>query len=189
MNNAITVGETQINGSIHIHRYNSSIQITDITNSGKRGKKCSYVSVFTYHDSDMLDPLADMLVGVEDWAGVEEKVGHIKIDREINHNTTFSVEAFEKRGVDVVNEVSIPIIVENDLVKITAKLGGFTIACKKDMNNEPRMIPSSSTGKRGAKKFYNHVSKMKIESDTGFSDVIQIFNALDVDYHYYCAMD
>ena len=86
------VGRTFFTGVLKIHRYRDQIQVTDLTNAGKRGKRVyemNIVPTYTGGDADrqsVLDDLAAILVKCQNYECAEREVhnyiptGLVKLD-------------------------------------------------------------------------------------------------------------
>jgi hypothetical protein len=92
----------------------------------------------------------------------------------------------EQRGVDV-RPACLPVLkIHTDLIYLEADGVTFTLACQKDMSNEPRAIPGKRKG-QGA-KFYAWAKAQDFTGKT-FREVVREAGAAGFDLHTFFAMD
>jgi 2'-5' RNA ligase len=95
----LQVGRTFYSGSIRIHRYAGSIQVTDMTNAGKRGKRVLQLNVLPRYSGSseeimaLLDTVSEVLVRLDTTEQVEKAL--------TAYGQRFNVTKSVLRGVDV----------------------------------------------------------------------------------------
>jgi uncharacterized protein (UPF0212 family) len=193
--NAFQVGKTIETENLRIHRFRPAIQVTDLTNAGKRGKNVSILSIY---DLDRIvkdeqigekevDEFSENLIKARNY---NEAVGLAKqfiADMRAKHQGRVDMDEYTQKGIDVKPKDFGEIIINGKHIHVRAEYEGFSIRDLDDKNNEPTCI---QTNKTSVKSFYKWVSenKEKIEKMT-MGDIMEELRKNKIDYHYYCAMD
>jgi len=186
------VGEGGENAFIRWHQYMSSIQVTDLTFAGKRGKK---VEKFALYDIDYAKHDVEKHVAINNFVKLlENRNTTYKKAKDaamvIANNTAPKIEVFTERGVDVTPAGFAPFKLETKNVSIEAGWRSFTINDKVDTNNLPSCIPAIDGGKKSIKVFYRWVqdNQDKLKRMT-FGQITTAMQKEGIEYHQYCRMD
>ena len=178
---------------LRIHRFRDSIRVTDLTNAGKRGKRCDELWVSWWRGdtgeiehavTEWLDAAAHVLgFGIlqdKIMAGLEalkSKSGGSYLESGVNH----------LRGVDVMPIGFSPVKIHGKHVHIEAGHDSFVIRDLDDRYNEPTCI---ARGKKSIPVVYRWVSDNRYQiADMTFSQVLKGLDAAGADYHQFCAVD
>jgi hypothetical protein len=198
----LQVGRTILsdNGMLRIHRYESTVVVTDLTNAGKRGKRCMEARLW---DTDMIrDPevVSDMerilstLADSPTYQAAANRLRGFVVSVEMFSSGTVGIppkfDERELRGVDVTPAGFAPVEVETDEFSLRSDYNDFVIRDHKDKNNLPTCIPAAKGGKEDVKAFYRWVrdNESRLRSMT-YRDVLRGMDAAGIRYHDYCAMD
>ena len=192
---SLPMGKTLERGSIRIHRWHTTVRVTDLTNAGKRGKRCDQAVVYNidYAERDASSEIEEMMDGIERARNYAQalKVMEKSVD-EINVVSKMGVKFDEQieRGVDVAPGGFSKIKINGKNVYIEADFSRFVVRDKVDMNNEPTCIPGARGKKTSIKMFYRWATDNEnfIKRAT-FSEVLDSMTKAGIPYHYYCAMD
>lgn len=171
---SITVGQTLQSDKWRIHRYMTSLRITDLTNAGKRGKKVTEL-VLTNPDENLI---RKVLAAAKSGVSLESMKEILPAEPMV---TTY-------RGIDVEPAETEHVGVTGKDFSLSASPTDFTIA-ENDVNMT-RIIPPMTAPKTATKKFYEwaKANRNKIAAmDTG--DLRQALRQAGIRYHQYCAMD
>ena len=187
-----SVGTTHETDTWRIHRYADSIRITELRGAGKRGKRCTEISLYDSGASRMTawesTAMGALLYGKRDVsaskmeAEMEELIG--------GEYATIKIEVRALRGVDVMPAGFKKIKMKTDNFTLEAEYDSFRIQDRLDKNNEPTCIPAISGGKKSIPAFYRWVqdneSKLKRMK---YHEILQAMGKEGIKYHSYCAMD
>lgn len=185
----LRMGDTTESDKWRMHRYASSVQITDLTNAGKRGKKVMQYSLYDLDYQHIVDPneIADEFEEL-----VTKNVSPAQMERALKARKDQGIKYDEQqlRGVDVTPAGFKPVVIDGDHVFIEAEYGSFRVKDKDDVNNEPTCIPAIKGGKRSIPQFYRWVkdNERKLKSMT-FYQVLMGMRKEKIEYHQFCAMD
>jgi hypothetical protein len=183
MTTTIAIGTTWSNGSYRIHRYASSLRVTDIRNAGQRGKRCQRLSVW----DDMIanhEHLADMLSGVLVAAAMCD-AGISEMAQACADAALTGYAVTELRGVDV---EPAELSVTGKHVRVTATDLEVCIRDLDDAANEPTAI----TNKRSdAKKLNSWIGRNLVRVDgLRFSELVNVVRSeCGITLHQWCAID
>jgi hypothetical protein len=186
----LNIGDTVERGMLRIHRWADSIELWDLTNAGKRGKKVERLHISpTYYVDDrkgLLDRLGIMLEGYSNFNRAYATV----MDYAQKYDTDLNIESRAERGVDVTPAGFKPLSIKTDNVLIEAGYDSFRIKNLNDQYNEPTCIPASKGGKRSIPVFYRWVkdNESKLKRMT-YHEILREMGRLGIKYHDYCAMD
>lgn len=184
----LRIGETWENDKFRVHRYASSLVVTDLTNAGKRGKK---VDEFALYGLDMkllpqegiVDEIMMLVQRGDSWKRVLQAA-------EEAHALGAGLEVRSPRGVDVLPGGTKPLELKTPNLYITADPKTFMVRDLKDTNNEPTAIPPMSGGKTAAAKFY---AWLKTNQDRvkslDYRGILKAMSSAGIGYHDYLAMD
>jgi hypothetical protein len=192
----LPVGETIERDALRTHRYRSSVEITDLTDAGRRGKRCRQCVVYDldYAMNDAGGPIEDMMDALYRARTYEEAVRAVDRGVEaINSVSRYTVKKDERilRAVDVAPGGFAPVEINGEHVYIKADFDSFTVKDKDDMHNEPTCIPSvRGPQKTSVKMFYRWVTDNRnwIPRAT-FHEVTNSMSKAGIPYHYFCAVD
>lgn len=191
----LPIGSTVEHGGMRIHRFAPSVEVTDLANAGKRGKRVEQFSLYRESargsDND-LDPVVNELMGARSfaqalaiakaWAGKQgDQIG-------------YRMQQSTARGVDVEGPAgteNAKISIETPEFSLEATQREFSVSDKRDRNNEPCIImPSSGPKATAAKAFYQWVRAHQEEiRGMRFDALVRAVHDAGIKYHYFCAMD
>lgn len=180
--------------NLRFHRYMTSIQVTDLTNAGKRGKK---VDEFTVYDLDYaedkaaVDRLAAQLVKARNYSEAKSLAeAWTEYYTDIGAGAKPKMEYRKLRGVDVTPAGFKPIKIHGKGVSIEADYNTFTVKDTADKSNESTCIPAIRGGKKDIKVFYRWVKDNEVRLKTmAYRDVVKGMMQQGIKFHQYCAMD
>ena len=187
-------GETRefARSRLRVHRYNDALQVTDLTNAGKRGKGVYVLSV-NYYQSGVADEAVFEMLGLDalDVTPFNDVVTLVEenVPRLQAQGIYVSSDVSHKRGVDVAPAGFENIEVHGDYVYAKAENDSFTVQDKVDQNNLPTCY---ARGKRDVYAFYRWLAEPKnraLVQKGKFAQVLEGMTAAGIDYKYYCAMD
>lgn len=187
----LEVGKGFSNEHWRVHRYSSSVELIDLANAGKRGKKVNrYVIGSTSYSPDK-EELWGKLVSVYIMNALEADPKNgpmVAMDVfEDKYPKDLKIYKNELRGVDVAPGSMQPIVVQGKYVSITAKHDEFRILDKTDKANEPTC---SSLDMKDAIKFYKWLQQNQDKvQDMRFSDLVTAMRDAKINYDRYCAVD
>ena len=193
----LDVGKTIESGSIRIHRYRSSIVVTDLTNAGKRGKKCDEIAAYDldYVEDGAAWAVEDMADGIMKSRSYREakkiiEKGMDEIKEASEGYFRVKIDERSHKGVDVAPAGFSKIEINGKHVYVKADYDSFVVRDKDDRFNEPTCIPSSRGSKTSVKMFYRWATDNENLIKRGtFGDVLHSMNKAGISYHQYCAMD
>jgi hypothetical protein len=191
----LEVGKTIENEHIRVHRYRPSIVVWDLTNAGKRGKKCDK---FTLNDLDYIqDPKIES--NVEKFEQGLPKLNYQQalkwaeiIIQDAKNRKSSKPELFKssERGVDVAPGGFKPITINNGHLSLEVGHDSFFIKNLDDMYNEPTCIPRSKGGKKSIPQLYRWVKDNQSKVRTmNFPDLLAALSKEGIQFHQYCAID
>lgn len=197
--NTLNIGETIItNNNLRVQRYRSSLLVTDLTNAGKRGKKCTGVCLYDYdiatHDNlgatAALETVIRVVQSAETISQVECLFGAYCAMIEKKGFYTAKCETRSLRGVDVIPAGVEKLTVHSPKVYIEADGQTFMVRDLRDPINEPTLIPPSRASKTAAKLFYAYVkANFSVLTSYSFNDVYRGMSDAGIGCHYFCAVD
>jgi hypothetical protein len=181
----IKLAQTIENGTVRFHRYSGSLNITDLTNAGKRGKTVETTVVLqrNYLSDSALNNLECDLES----ANVSTYAEAVALAQ--NYSEIADVYTREEKGVRVKPAGYQTITISNDKVYIKADYDCFTVKCKVDMYNEPTAMSPMSRKAQAVKKFYAWASKKTLEASETYHDILSELMNSNIEYHSYCAID
>ncbi len=103
---ALGMGQGTFTKNLKIHHFRGSLEVTDMTNAGKRGKKVRIMSVIpTSHNDEesseeLLQPLIDRMVHMT-YDQVKSHLAEILAETKDLPTPPFNVHEHEVRGIDV----------------------------------------------------------------------------------------
>jgi len=180
---ALPIGETIEVGDLRIHRYRPTVEVTDLTNAGKRGKKVSIISFesdWEDRDENRIEDLIEALVKLKDFSAAEKLIKGA------------NVKFFEHqmRGVDIKPKGFKRIEIHTKELYIKADYNSFTIKDMTDMHNEPTCIPAMKGPKTSVNQFYRWITDNQSYSQSmTYHEVLNELRKMGIDYHEYCAVD
>jgi hypothetical protein len=203
LSEGLAIGQEVNNGALRIHRYASSIKVTDLQNAGRRGKM---VDEFALYDLDYVrDPKLLRLINayaarlpretsykraLAMAKGISDESDRLKVD--VSFGGRPKLQQTQKKGVRVApahqDEID---IVGNHIRFRTHPVEGFSIRDLKDPNEQTMMSPNRGGIKAANKKVYQWATgnRRKILGMT-FKDAQTLLkDRLKVGYHYYLGMD
>jgi hypothetical protein len=174
-------GETFENEKWRVHRYADAIEITQLENAGKRGKKCM---TFYLSGGTTIESTSDefMMLGKR---GAD--FGRMQQAFKEALETGWQGRESWLRGVDVKPGAFKELIVRGAHVTVIAGYDQYSIEDINDENNAPTCI---ARGKKSVGQFYRWVkdNARAIQSMT-YNDILQALGREGIDHHDYCAMD
>ena len=190
---ALSRGDMLENGNIRMHRWNSSVQVWDLTNAGRIGKRVDTITIYNLDwaekaASSEVETFIDHLSGIKSYSQAKSRI--LDAVKEINAVSPHKVEIDERqeRGIDVAPAGFKKIEIHGKHVYVEADYKTFTVKDRDDMNNEPTCIPSG--GKKDIKVFYMWVrdNQSWIQNAT-FHEISEGMSKAGISSHYYCAVD
>lgn len=187
-------GHTVEVGSVRYHRYSPSVEVTDLTNAGRHGKKVESFHLgfphnWEYDNQAEVDKFCEKLIQNNTYDKALSFAKNI-----VKINSDFSISTNIERGVDVqppmTQEGSQPIKIETSEFSLEATPLTFDIHDKKDTNNYPVMIPPIGNNKTAIKQFYQWV-KLNLDEikRMTFSQLHHELTKVKIPFHYYLSMD
>lgn len=184
----LRVGETWENDKFRVHRYASSLVVTDLTNAGKRGKK---VDEFALYGLDMrllpqegiVDEIMMLVQRGDGWNRILQAAKEAEV-------LGAGLEVRSPRGIDVLPGGTKPVELKTPSLWIRSDPKDFLVRDLRDTINEPTLIPPTSGAKTAATKFYAWIkdNQDKIKS-LDFRGIQKAMSSAGIGYHYYLAMD
>jgi hypothetical protein len=191
----IEMGKTVELGTVRIHRFADHFRVTDLTNAGKRGKRCAVASLATTHlftgdQSAWMHNMGRALVSMcESYSDVRRLIADIMVD----FPGELRFDAREERGVDVEPAGAQTLTVKTAAgLVITASDRDFSVksswAISKSATQDTLYYPAGTKTEQraGAARFFAwlRANLSKVETMT-ISDLCAQWNALEVrhDYH------
>lgn len=201
----LDIGKGGENGKIRYHRYASAIEVTDLANAGKRGKRCDQ---FTLYDIDFVSRNYNKSENIKkvfqnimkflrnldtlnykqalDWATLIEKDASQRKIETIKPKLSKTQLMAHK----VLPGGSAPIKFANEHMSVSVDLNTFTISDLTDQFNMPRCINTSRGGKDGPRKLYQWLSQnLEKAKKMTYHELTDMLDKLGVKSHSYCAMD
>lgn len=193
----IRKGDTWNGASVQIHRFESSLKITDMTYAGKRGKRVNQASVkpswqyLQKHGSDSEQKWFDNItkaILTYGYSSYKQVMSYLnELDEQFEGD--IEIKTRQLRGVDVAPSSRGKIEMKTYLFSIRAELHDFSIRDLSDMANEPVTMQKN---KSSAMKFYKFISNPKNQDalkGKSYSDILSILNRLGIGTHSWYAMD
>ena len=197
----LQVGRTILsdNGGLRIHRYSSAVVVTDLTNAGKRGKKCMEARLWDIdmiRDDEVERDLEKLLGTLADSPTYQAAVYRIRgfiTAAEMFGNVLGMTPKFDERelrGVDVTPAGFAPIVIKTPNFDLESDYNDFTVRSNTDKYNLPTCIPASKGGKEDIKAFYRWVSDNRAAIERmSYDEVMRGMDQAGIKSHQYCAMD
>jgi hypothetical protein len=189
------MSNSTVQGNLKISIWHGQeIHITDCTNAGKRGKKCTEFTIrancadMNARYQTILDLTHNNPIKIADVNTPELLTAFVNFCR---LNADANVYERTMRGVDVV-PVDCPTLGwSNALCAVSVELGNFYIQDLTDKYNEPRIIPSHGASKMALAKFYRAFAELSkgFNEHTKAYGISQLAWDMGVSCHSYCAMD
>jgi hypothetical protein len=163
-----------------------SICILDLTNAGKRGKKCAEWTIDVYSKNYQLvcDVQHNMKVKLCDVNTIED------LDAFLLCVSAKGVKYFlhSYPSFEVAPKDAEPVTFTNAKMALIVSYNGFTATDLTDMHNMPRMINSGSTTTANV-KFWKLCKKTTFTENMDIYDVGRLARSCGVRTHSYCALD
>jgi hypothetical protein len=191
----VDIGRTVNVGSIRIHRYREQLQITDLTNAGKRGKKVKILSVTLGYGSAIpssehetwFTEISKALVNQTTIEGVQNYLNHVK-----EEEPYLSVTFREVRGIDVEPTGAKITLKTNTGLVIEAAPNEFRVLNRWPLTNPQtgKSIGFQDTnyynkGKDSAAAFFTWLQANLSQANTLDMDGLRkVWDRLDVNYDY-----
>jgi hypothetical protein len=192
---AIPIGKTLEVGNLRIHRFRSSIRVTDITNAGKRGKK---VDEFALYDLDYVKD-KKALKAIEDFASYVHRAKSYKQARQMakevadEHSSVLMAPKFSEeqhRGVDVAPANFEKIHITTPNIEVDVNHDSFLIKDLRDPLNEPRTMEHPSAQRSSVQKMRTFVGKNREEiKRMTYGDLLKAMGREGIRFHSWCAVD
>lgn len=194
----LSVGKTLETDSWRVHRFANAIKLTDLTNAGKRGKRCIQYSVIdnaSRRDSPAMEDVVEAIthaakreVSAQQMAFVIR--GHMVSDDMFSKDPALQFEEDTLRGVDVMPGGFVELKLDLRYVYIEAGYDSFIIRDKVDENNLPTCTSTTQGGKKSIPMFYRWVEdNLRSIKGMKYHDIVSELSRLGIQYHSYCAMD
>jgi len=198
---SLNVGDTIENGNVRIHRYETGLNVMDLTNAGKRGKIVDDFSVYMLDrikDPEFLnltDKFIKDLSKVDSYEKALSLVRKLKDDFDVLSSKNkikqaLDVEFTKQKGIYVSPGGQQNIIIDTHYLSGTIGHDKFSIADKTDRVNEQTIISTGS----GSRVATNKLRKWYLDNQQSiatmkFRDLLNKLDKTDIKYHYYLAMD
>lgn len=169
-----------------------TVRVTDLTNAGKRGKKCDEFAIF---DLDMCrNPMVARLIGIlcaQLKAGMDFAEARAFADDIMtavgNAHDYVKLTVHTKRGVDTKPADMADLVVEGPGVRIEVDYREIRAACKSDRANAPRLFVAKPAAVAIARQWIAaNVDAIKAMS---FGDLQSALSVAGCQFHSYCGMD
>ena len=195
-NQIMQIGNERVVGGWKIYVGHFGLQVTEITNAGRKGKKCAKFSVC---GEGWNDDLAWASIGTDLSVIAQSKT--LTADAMEEEIKGISAKAYAKcrgseswgvmmsyrnelRGIDV---PLAPIVVHNKTMYLEADGVDVLVRNLTDQHNEPTTI---ITKKNDARKFYDYVSAHSANlSEMTYHQVTSLMLNMGLKIHSYCAVD
>lgn len=192
----IPLGKTWETGTVRIHRYRGSFQITDLTNAGKRGKKVKQMSLglSKLNDEDpWYDNMAKILAKVDSYDEVKRLIKDVQQD----YPNEIRMYENELRGIDVnpggTTKLTLSHKTDGGSIEITAEPNEFLVKSThmfegKGENKKPFAQDTLyySKKKESAAIFYNWLKANLSEAGKmDITDLRKLWSDLGVKYDYH----
>lgn len=191
--NPMQTGRTRTAGGWSVHLFATSIQALEVTNAGKRGKRCAKFSLWVNGDerkaslSEIATRLADFAATSPNAEAMSSAVfGAIDAERALNPNAghyTVNVERHDLRGVDV----ALPKIeITTDTLYLRAdSLEAFITDPKDQANGSSAYLKQKSDAKRFYDWAASHVAELQAMTFYQASNLLSSYGRS----HHYCSVD
>lgn len=195
----IPLGKTFNFDSVRIHRYRDHFKVTDITNAGKRGKKCRAMTIGVvgyYYKGDpeaWMENMSKVLVDYKSY----DKVKNLVKDLQEQFPHEIELNEYEERGVDVEptgDKITIKSKgTDGSVLEVEAKSTEFRVLSKAPLTHSKtgdaigfQDTNYYSRDKAGAGSFYVwlQTNLSKVNSMT-IGDLRSLWNDMDVKYDYH----
>lgn len=185
----LSIGDEMETEKWRVHRYSTSLVLTDLTNAGKRGKKVNQIALYnldykTIPAGAIIDDILKLVKSNTSWERVLDAA------KKYQTHAGMGIDIRQQRAIDIMPAGFRPIRIDTPNVSVEAGYDGFMVKNRADRYNEPTCIPRATGGKKAIPAFYRWVkeNERKIRSMT-FPEIQKTMDQLGIVYHYYCAMD
>lgn len=176
------VGETVEQHGFRIHRYEGSLEVTDLAHAGKRGKRVAMVVVQGWQKADELLQLSIRILAAATYADADA----------LAWASGLTVYRRELRGIDVeppTGSAAAEIRIGNATMSLYCSMRSFRLRDLTDPHNEPTVIPAPGA-KSGPAKLHKWLrANLDAAQAMTFAQLDRTLSDLGVRSHYYCAMD
>lgn len=179
----LAIGCTTEVAGYRVHRFTTSLRVTELANAGKRGKRCREWSVI----ERSFGPLTcGESLSLEIIMCARRGVAHVERALSEAAECGYVVEARELRGVDVTPASSRVRVVGMHVV-VDADAESFTVRDADDVANETTIMGRTRTA---TKRFlaWAHANRDALRG-MYFRDVLAACRADGIDVHQWCAVD
>jgi hypothetical protein len=190
-------GRTVEVGNVRYKRWQNGLEVTDLTNAGRHGKKVDSFSLeipYEWEDSydhqPEFDLFCDTIVRNNQY---EKALSFANLTKKNNDGFKLYVRP-PQRGIDIQppesQESARPIHLDTDEYKLEATPLSFSIHDKRDKYNYPVIIPPIGGGRKAIKQFYNWISlNIDYIKPMTFNQLHHVLNDEKIPFHYYLSMD
>ena len=183
-------------GTVRYKRWQSGLEVTDLTNAGRHGKKVESFSLEIPYEWEGYDgqPEFDLFC--------DTIIRNDKYDKALNfaNQTVKNNDGFKlhinrpQRGIDIQppesQENTRPIHIDTDEYKLDATALSYSIHDKRDKYNYPVIIPPIGGSKKAIKQFYNWVSlNIDYIKPMTFNQLHRALDDEKIPFHYFLSMD
>jgi hypothetical protein len=164
-----------------------SICILDLTNAGKRGKKCPEwtIDVWSRDYQLVCDVQYNMDIKLRDVNTLEDLDAFLLcVSAKGAKYFLHSYPSFEVAPRDAE-----PVSFANSRMSLVVSYNGFTASDLTDMHNMPMIINSSRSSTSANVKFWKLCQKTTFTEDMDIYDVGELARSCGVRTHSYCALD
>lgn len=185
-----SVGATHETDTWRIHRFSESIRITELKGAGKRGKRCTEISL---HGGSRTTPWESIAMGALLYAKRDATASKMEAEMEEltgGDDGWVKMEVRALRGVDVMPGGFEKLRMKTKEVEIEAGYDNFSVRDLVDKNNLPTCIPAFKGGKKSIPAFYRWVqdNESKLKS-MDYHEILRAMSKEGIQFHSYCAMD
>ena len=182
------------NDNVRITRYTDSAVVTDLTNAGKRGKKCDIISIYELYNipSDHSEIDVELFIKnlskAKNFTQAERMIRRFVDFVNPQISSSIKIEERQEKGVDVTPTGFKKLKLKGKYVDIESGNKHFSIRDKVDKMNLPTAMDKG--GKRNTAMFYRFVrDNENWLKKAQFEDILRRLNKDGIKYHYYLAMD
>lgn len=191
----LRIGETFENSHIRVHRWASAVQVWDLDNAGKRGKKVAHFSLYNtdfIKNKKVESNFLNFMFGIFPLTYSQARQWAQLIAKDARQRQDFGGPAFEEheeRGIDVVPAGCDKIVIDNEHCEATIEYTGFCVCDKYDQNNLPA-FRNDGNSKKQLKDFYLWVkaNQEKLQAFT-YREWGKLIEEKGLQYRCWCRMD